>query len=145
MIRFAQGLIEFRKAEPTVRQKNFLSGQATHPNGLPDVAWFGADGNPISWENHDSSLVAMLTAQLKPEGQQRPNHHILMFMHAGIEARDFYVPKVTKDFQWRLFLDTGKDSPNDIYPDLDGPILKENKLILESRSYVCYVSPDSWS
>lgn len=144
LFRFAQSLIEFRKAEATVRQKNFLSGQAIHPSGLPDVAWFGAGGESINWENNDCSVVAMLTAQMHYEGQQRPNHHLLMFLHAGIEVREFVVPMPASGFKWRLFLNTGKDSPEDVYPDLDGPLLTEKKLILESRSFVCYVSPDSW-
>jgi isoamylase len=137
-------LIEFRKAEPTVRQKNFLSGQPTHPNGMPDVAWFGADGKPISWNSNDCSLVAMLVAQMKTEGQQHANHHLLMFIHAGIEPREFTVPRPAVELKWNLFFNTGNESPKDIYPDLDGPVLSQEKLILESRSFVCYVSPDSW-
>ena len=44
--RFCQALIAFRKAEPTVRQTNFLRGQPRRPGGLPDVSWFAPAGQP---------------------------------------------------------------------------------------------------
>jgi len=56
LLRFCRSLIEFRKAEPTVRRTDFLTGQPSRPGGLPDVSWHGLDGNPVDWTAGNGSL-----------------------------------------------------------------------------------------
>jgi isoamylase len=52
-------------------------------------------------------------------------------------------PFVARGSAWRLFLNTAADSPDDIYPSLDGPPLAENGIVtMESRSMVLYVARD---
>ena len=104
--RFCQALIEFRRAEPTVRQTNFLCGQPFRPGGLPDVSWYSADGGPVDWEQNDASLVCLLAAVPRKNNVPRPNHHVLLLCHAGPEPRRFVLPEVARTIAWRTFLDT---------------------------------------
>ena len=60
MLRFTQGLIEFRKQQPTVRRDSFFTGQPTVEDGLPDVSWYDPDGTPMDWANVNQSLVCIL-------------------------------------------------------------------------------------
>lgn len=143
--RFAEALIAFRKAEPTVRQTNFLSGQPARPGGLPDVSWYNAAGKPVDWEQGDPSLVCLLAALPRVDHDAPPNHHVLLICHSGIEPRDFTLPPIARTIRWRTFIDTAATSPADVYPDLDGPPSPGNGVVrVESRSLVCFVAPDTW-
>ena len=143
--RFCEALIGFRRAEPTVRQTNFLCGQPVRPGGLPDVSWYNADGDPVDWDQSDSSLTCLLAAVPQKEKLARPNYHVLMFCHAGIEVRRFVMPAITRGIPWRTFIDTSAESPYDIFPELDGPTAPDDGVLhLESRSTLCFVAPDAW-
>ncbi len=143
LYRFCQVLIAFRKAEPTVRREDFLSGRPCRPGGLPDVSWFNAHGGTIDWGHDDRSLVCLLGAAPRSDPEAVPNHHVLIVMHAGVDARDFILPPVARSLSWRLFIDTAAFSPSDIYPGLDGPAPPPTGVVpAEPRSLVCYVAPD---
>ncbi len=141
--RFCEALIAFRKAEPTVRQTNFLSGRPFRPGGLPDVSWYSASGGPVDWSGNSHSLTCILAAVPPREPLEPPNHHIMLMLHAGADAQRFVVPEVARHLPWRLFINTGLRPPRDVYPALDGPSPPADGIIdLEGRSLVCYVARD---
>ncbi|GAB6166835.1 glycogen debranching protein GlgX [Thermostilla marina] len=142
--RFCSELIRFRNAEPTLRRRRFYTGQAARPGGLPDVAWFGPDGYTVDWHSGERSLVCLTAAAVERENPKRPNHHLLMFFHADPEPRRFTIPHLARGLGWRLFIDTGRRSPHDIWPGLDGPKLGKTttEIQLQGRSFVCYVAAD---
>ena len=140
--RFCQTLVAFRKAEPTVRQANFLCGQPHHPGGLPDVSWFGPSGGAVDWSGDSRSLVCLLAA-MRPKDPLALNHHVLMLFHAGTDARHFILPQPARGIAWQLFVDTASESPADIYPALDGPSPPANGIVtLEPRSLMVYVAKE---
>ena len=141
--RFCQALIAFRKAEPVVRQADFLYGQPRAPGGLPDVSWFSASGGPMEWMGDGRSLVCLLAALPRESPADRPNHHVLALIHCGADARHFTLPAPARSLSWRLFLNTGLESPHDIYPDLDGPPPPSNGIVtMEARSLAVFVAAD---
>ena len=142
LMRFCQALIGFRRAEPTVRQENFLTGKPRQTGDLPDVSWYNPDGQGCSWNPEERSLMCLLaavpTAPLEP-----PCHHVLFMLHAGTEPRRFQVPAAASGEDWRLFVDTSAKTPDDIFPDLGGPPLPADRAVmLEARSLRCYVARD---
>jgi glycogen operon protein len=140
--RFFATLAAFRRAEPTVRQPDFLHGQPRQPGGLPDVSWFSSSGGQVEWSGDSRSLVCMLGAVPSSDPEGKPNHNVLMLFHAGVDARHFILPQAARDVPWRLFLDTAAENPADIYPNLDGPPPASNGIItLESRSLKVFVAP----
>lgn len=140
---FCSALIAFRRAEPTVRQENFLCGRPHRPGGPTDVSWYNCYGTGVDWTSDTRSLVVFLAAVPRKGKQTAPNHHILLFCHAGSEPQQFHLPPIAKSFPFRVFINTAAESPADIYPALDGPELPaEGILALESRSLVCCVAPD---
>ncbi|MBN1590514.1 MAG: glycogen debranching protein GlgX [Pirellulales bacterium] len=143
--RFVETLIAFRCAEPTVRQTNFLSGQPVRPGGLPDVSWYNAHGMPVDWEQNDASLICLLAAVPRKDATVPPNHHVLLLCHAGDQPRAFTLPPITKTIRWQTLLNTAARSPEDIYPELDGPPPPGDGIVeMESRSMVCFVASDTW-
>jgi len=141
--RFFKALVAFRRAEPTVRQADFLSGAPVSPGGLPDASWYDATGKPVNWKADGRSLTCLLGAVPQQDPLLPPNHHLLMMFHAGTETRRFRFPQCAVGLRWRLFVDTAAENPGDVYPDLNGPAAPDGAAVdLESRSLVCYVARD---
>jgi len=141
--RFCEALVAFRKAEPTVRQTDFLSGRPVRPGGLPDVSWYDAAGGPMDWDADGQSLTCLLAAVPPRSILEPPNHHLLMMFHAGTDPQRFVIPPPARRFPWSLLVSTAAKSPRDIYPGLNGPAPPHDGVVeLEGRSLACYVARD---
>jgi glycogen operon protein len=142
LVRFFQGLAHFRRSQPTVRRKHFLSGQPVVENGLPDVSWFNALGVAVDWRGNDAALTCLLMPpqECGPERKGNCGNEVLFLVNATSNAREFILPAVAKGLRWRLFIDTAAESPQDIYPELDGPPPVTGALALLDRSLRCYVA-----
>lgn len=140
--RFCQGLIAFRKRQPTVRRADFLRGEPSAPGHLPDVSWFSPDGGPVDWSNGESSLVCLFGAWPAMGAESVVARHVMLLIHAGWAPRHFTLPKLAEGVKWRLFVNTAAESPADIYPDADGPPPLDGRLTLVERSLMCYVAEE---
>jgi isoamylase len=83
-----------------------------------------------------------LSAAPADEPGQR-NHHILMLFHAGSDARHFVFPPMARNFEWRLFLNTAAESPDDVFPGLDGPSPTSGVVTMEARSMAVFVADET--
>ncbi|MDF1841672.1 MAG: glycogen debranching protein GlgX [Rubripirellula sp.] len=140
MLRFVQGLIRFRREQPTVRRKTYLTGMPIDGRMIPDVSWYSPDGHNLDWGQHELAMVAYITAPSRiddPEGLGRDI--VLMFNSTG-QTREFQLPTVGRGMQWSQFVDTAAESPEDIYPDLDGPIVDGNAIPMPHHSLKVFVS-----
>jgi isoamylase len=140
--RFCRELIRFRREEPTVRQTAFLRGLPHRPGGLPDVCWYGDSGAPINWSAENEGIVCVLAAVPRFDLSKRPNRNIMMLFHNGEEQKEFCVPPEVTSIGWHLFIDTAADSPRDIFPSDEGPLLQNECLILQGRSMLVYTAGD---
>jgi isoamylase len=139
LVRFVRALVHFRRNQPTVRRKRFLTGKPEREGGLPDVSWFSSLGTAVDWHAGDPALIALLSAPVEdPEGIARD---VMIFINASTTPREFIIPPVAKGTRWRLFIDTAASPPHDVYPQLDGPPPPQaQRLVLAPRSLCCYVA-----
>lgn len=141
LVRFCRAMIRFRREQPTLRRKSFLTGQPVIPGGISDVSWFSALGTAVDWHGNDLALIVLLAApgtDLDPKGVGRD---VLMLINATTQPREFILPPVTKGTRWRLFADTSAESPGDVYPDHDGPPPPPSlRITLVDHSLACYVA-----
>ncbi len=141
LLRFMQTLIEFRKSQPSLLRDQFLTGRPQDQRGIPDVSWFESSGQPINWDAPDGTLVCWLA---KPAPANDPNgfgRDILMLFNGTPETKIFTMPETVRGNRWRVFLDTQQASPNDIFPDMDGPDMPANRQVqLLYRSTLVFVS-----
>ena len=142
LLRFCESLIAFRRAEPTVRQTDFLRGRPAGLFELPDVSWFGPSGGQVEWFGDSRSLVCLLGAVPPEHSHSPPNHHVMTLIHAGTDSRHFVLPPAARAIDWYLFLNTAAESPCDIYPSLDGPSPTSGVVTMEARSMAVYVARD---
>jgi glycogen operon protein len=137
MLRFVQALVAFRRRQPNVRRGSFLTGKAARPGELPDVSWYGPAGKPIEWHANGPSLTSVFGTSGLTDPAARA---VMIMLHAGREPQKYVVPPAVANLGWRLFVDTGADSPHDIFPEADGPAPSHEPLMLEAHSLRCYVA-----
>jgi len=121
LLRFVSSLIKFRKEQPTVRREDFLTGEFPVDGLMPEVSWYDPLGTAVDWDGPDLALTCLLKkpeSNLDPKGQGR---NILLLTNATTVSREFILPPFAKGLDWRLFLNTAKKAPEDIFPDLKGP------------------------
>ena len=153
LVRFVRELIRFRLGNPTLRRRSFLVGGTTESGALPDVAWFGPDGQPIDWHVADGGISCFLAAptperliagnNLEAGGMAGVPRHVLVMAHAEATPKEFAipVPSIIRSLPWRLFVHTGRPAPNDIFGDGRGPLVAGSEpLQLPGRSLVCLVA-----
>lgn len=129
MFRFTQALIEFRKMQPSLRRQQFLTGRPQDQRGIPDVSWFESTGKPIHWDAPNGTLVCWLGKPTPAEDPEGFGRDILIMLNGTPETKQFIMPAATRGIRWRLFMDTAKESPKDVYPDLDGPLAPASRQI----------------
>jgi isoamylase len=153
LVRFVRELVRFRLENPTLRRRSFLHGGRAADDGLPDVEWFSPDGTHVDWYAADASLVCFFGAptpdMLRAEEDPVAGHaggtprHVLIVAHAGSLPRRFHLPQPAsiRQLPWRLFLDTGKRPPHDVFSDGAGPTVDVGApLDLAERSLVVLVA-----
>ncbi len=155
LVRFVRELVRFRLGNPTIRRRTFLEGGSSESGVLPDVEWFSPEGIHIDWYAADGSLSCLFGAPSpdKLRHQDEPAaggiagtaRHVLIFTHAGSLPRTFQMPTspLVRSLPWRLFVHTGQQPPQDIFPDASGPLVDvEAPFELPERSLVCLVADD---
>ena len=141
LVRFVRSLIEFRKSQPTVRRCHFLTGLANSSTGWADVSWYSSQGTAVDWHAHDQTMICLLAAPAEAEDSQGLGREVLLLFNANGTTCRFLIPTIAKSKQWRLFIDTSAEFPNDIFPMHDGPKLPSNGIhTLPSKSLAVYVA-----
>ncbi len=128
MFRFCKNLIYFRRKEPTLRQKTFLTGQPQIPGGFPDISWFSPRGGTVSWNVADNRAFSVFLAGIDNDPDSK--YHLLLMFNCSHDIMDFAFPAMTlhPSLQWTLFIDTAALSPHDIYT-VNRPIIDPQKII----------------
>ena len=128
-----QSLIALRRANPTLRRRNFLSGIPARPGELADVSWFDPHGENVDWDNGEQGLICVFgapsprEAKLEQGARSAPNkvlekaQHVMLMLNPVGQPRDFVVPPLVRMVKWRRAIDTAAEPPADIFPGGDGP------------------------
>lgn len=139
--RFVRELIHFRKQQPTVRRRRFLTGEVLEESGLPDVSWYSAYGTAVDWNGSDSALVCLLAANSQRKfDRETQARDVLILFNANPTAHEFLIPPAAKILKWGLFIDTAAEPPGDIFPELvpveDSALEKQTLFAKSTRVYV---------
>jgi glycogen operon protein len=145
LVRFCRTLIRFRRAQPTIRRRTFLSGEPNGYDPRPEVSWFDAKGQPANWDGSARTLACLLLRPPPKYDPQGAGRDMLLLMNAAVGPQEFVFPAAARlSDPWRLFINTAAKAPNDIHPSLYGPAPpKTGRLILPGRTLVCYVADEA--
>ncbi len=140
LVRFFKGLTQFRRSQNTVRRRRFLTGQ-TNGNGLADVNWFGPDGQTVEWHSDSNAIMCMFSGHTSDEDLDPDARDVLFLINSTPDDREFRLPEILQTQPWTMFLDTARESPKDIYPQLNGPVAP-TVVEMPYRSMKVFVGPE---
>lgn len=122
MFRFVQGLIRFRREQPSVRRKTYLTGKPVDDRMIPDVSWFSPDGQALDWGQQTLAMMAYIAAPHQTDDPEGLGRDLVMMFNSTGQEREFVMPVFATGSRWNLFVDTAAESPADIFPELNGPM-----------------------
>jgi isoamylase len=136
---FTQKLIALRRAHAVFRRRQFLFGREVEGSGLPDVAWFKADGERMQdgdWAESGPVLGVFLNgeeiATPDPRGRQVLDESFLLLFNGFRDDCDFTLPGAEFGEVWTVVLDTSR-------PELEAGVEElpaAGEMDLVSRSIV---------
>jgi glycogen operon protein len=137
---FVRQVVALRRSEPVFRRRDFLAGEeATGRSGLPDVVWFGCDGQEMdagSWEREDAhALAVFLNGEEIPthdrDGNPIEGHSFLLLFNAHHEPLQFTIPEALGDSWTRVLAsERGTDLPELMTPGDQLTLLDHSLAIL---------------
>ena len=121
LLRFVTELNRFRMNNPTVRRPEYMTGETVPGRMIPDVSWYSPSGEALDWSQDELAMVAYIASPTKVQEPDAVARDLVMIFNSTGQTRDFAMPTIGRGMRWHLFVDTAAISPDDIYPDLDGP------------------------
>jgi glycogen operon protein len=121
--RFTKSLIALRRRHSALRRTRFFTGKPVDARGVPDVSWYDPRGYAMDWSNPNSGLSCWLTTPQVAASQGIHTPHdqlgdIMILVNSTASTIPFVFPRESQSLNWRLFVDTSKPSPGDVYPEL---------------------------
>jgi isoamylase len=123
-----------RASSPVLGRRSFFAGHRSHQDGVPDVAWFSADGHPMrdhTWDDHHNQTLVMFL-----DGTRLGSESLLIIFHGGARDAEVTLPaappgrdgatyRLVWDSAWELPAVSGGAqsalSPS-VGPGEDGPV-----------------------
>jgi isoamylase len=118
--RFTRGMIAFRRAHPVLCEERFYTDA--------DIRWFDPDLGSPAWADPGEKRLACLIHE--GEGDA-----LYLMFNAGAGAAPFRVPPVSDGAHWHLAVDTGGESPRDVFaPGEEPPFDSSQPCLVAARS-----------
>ena len=138
LFKFFKNCIAFRKAHPVLRNPDHFQNRDYVGSGYPDISWHGTKAWYADWStNH--TIAFLLCGKHAKQGLVEDNYiYVAMNMHW--ETQWFEIPGLPSERQWKIFANTGANSPEDSWEPGTEPLLEnQNGLLLRDRSVVILV------
>lgn len=139
LLRFAKAIMAFRKANPALRQSEFLTSRDVVGSGYPDISWHGVQPWKPDWSLPSRSLAFMLCGR-HGTAVGGPAHFIYCAFNMYHEALEFSLPVLPKGLVWFRVADTSLPTPQDIVePGQEVLLGNIRTLTIEARTTVILV------
>ncbi|PWU11269.1 MAG: glycogen debranching enzyme GlgX [Verrucomicrobia bacterium] len=135
--RFVRNMIAFRKANPLLRQKNFLNVTDLNECDYPDISWHGVEPWSPDWSESSQSLAFLLCGPGAGTIDGKPKNFIYCAFNSFYQPLTFGLPELPEELCWHQFANTGSPYPEDIYEVGAEQLLeKQTEIALMERSCV---------
>ena len=127
MRRVVSRLLALRRKLPVLTENRFVHGRSQPAPGLPDIAWFGPDGNELTseqWANPEDRTLALRRAMHSPDDEVEV---IVLCLNASPDDVIFRMPSPGED--WHLLFDS------------TAPDLEDEPVPLDAEGYPAYRVP----
>jgi isoamylase len=119
LLRFARGLIAFRRAHPTLRRGSFLNGRRSAASDRPDVSWHGAQLGAPDWGPEAQVLAMHLAGEHAPE----LDDDLYLAANGSAEEVTFQLPPPPQGNRWLRVVASWEPPPRDLLlPEEEEPV-----------------------
>ena len=126
MFRFSKQIIAFRKRHPSLKRQSFYKGKTERKGEIPDIQWIGAKGDSLDWDKEGNTIGVLINGHFN-DPEEHSDQDIFMMFNSENSPTWFEVPPAPNKGAWKVAIDTGRPSPDDIYPVGEEPLLKNGK------------------
>lgn len=113
LFRFAKNMIAFRLAHPVLRGADHFRNADSVGSGIPDISWHGTRAWNADF-SENSRVLSFLLCGKHARGGTVTDDSIYAAFNCHYEALNFELPHLPRDMRWRIAVNTGNDSPQDI-------------------------------
>jgi len=102
-------LTRLRASSPVLRQRSFFTGRAAHQDGLADLQWFAADGQPMgeaAWNDPNTRTLTMFL-----DGTPLGGESLLIIFHGGAQDGEVTLPAQRQGTTYHLVWDSAWELP----------------------------------
>jgi isoamylase len=133
-------LIAIRRENPVFRRRAFLAGAETMGSGLPDVIWFGPDGEPVrdnAWDDPGlQTLAVFLNGEEiptpSPTGERVTGASFLLIVNSAHGEVGVRIPDESVGARWEVEFTTDGLSSVDLVPGATVAV-QPHSLVLARR------------
>lgn len=130
MLRFTREIIALRRRHPSLKRRQFLSGETIPLTGIADITWYGPNLEALEW---DDPVAQMLIFTLSAQRKDEPHLHIILNM--SDLPHELPLPQLA-GVSWRPAVDTFQPSPHDITPRASQQSHVEPNYLVREHSVV---------
>jgi glycogen operon protein len=112
-LRFVREMIALRKRHPALRRRGFFHGAGQEP----DIVWHGVEAGYPDFSGSSRALAFTLDSS---QTSREPDRDFYVAFNAWVEPLPFEIPPSPSGRAWRLAVDTGQESPEDIVAPDEG-------------------------
>jgi isoamylase len=132
-------MIAFRRANPALRQPDFLTGRDCIGSGYPDISWHGVQPWKPDWSLPSRSIAFMLCGR-HGAAVGGPPHFIYCAMNMFFEPLELALPVLPKGMAWYRFVDTALDAPDDMAePGAEVPLGTKKSVAIGDRATIILI------
>lgn len=116
LFEFSSKLIHLRIEHAVFSRKNWFKGQPVKENGIEDIAWFLADGTPMTEEQWGAakSVAIYLNGRglhsVDSEGNKVTDDNFYMIFNAHEEMITYQLPGEGYGKEWNMIIDTASNA-----------------------------------
>ncbi len=129
-------LTMLRATNPVLRQRSFFTGQVSNRDGVADLQWFAADGQPMNngaWDDPHTRTLMMLLAGSETDGES-----FLVIFHGGALDAEVALPAPKGGAAYRTVWDSAWDVPPDTSDTGPSDTVEPGPVILTAASIRVY-------
>ncbi|HPI89497.1 MAG TPA: glycogen debranching protein GlgX [Spirochaetota bacterium] len=140
ILRFTKMMIRFRKEHPGLRRKTFFTGNTEQGMSGPDISWHGVKAGEPDWEKESHFVALVINGEYTQLGNGKQDDDLFMIFNASGLSRLIEIPAPPSPGKWRIAIDTGRNSPEDIFEPGSEPLLEKKVYNCIKGSVVVLIS-----
>jgi isoamylase len=139
LFEFFKHCIHFRHAHPVLRSKWHFHHTDQVGSGYADISWHSSRAWHVDWSDETRTLAFLLCGEHAMNGAYTDDY-IYVAMNVHWEDHVFELPHLPGKLRWHVFVDTGEQARQNIFPPGEEPLLKkQHHHRLGARSVVILV------